>query len=56
MHFDLYFREEDEYEDSAVQSNKSNDGGSRAANESQANSLGQGQGRSGLREAGWSTN
>nr|XP_034320672.1 colorectal mutant cancer protein-like isoform X1 [Crassostrea gigas] len=32
-------REEDEYEDSAVQSNKSNDGGSRAANESQANSL-----------------
>nr|XP_022311817.1 colorectal mutant cancer protein-like isoform X1 [Crassostrea virginica] len=32
-------REEDEYEDAAVQSNKSNDGGSRAANESQANSL-----------------
>lgn len=54
MHFNLYYREEDEYEDSAVQSNKSNDGGSRAANESQANSLGQGQ--SGLREAGWSKN
>ncbi|XP_048749887.2 colorectal mutant cancer protein-like isoform X2 [Ostrea edulis] len=32
-------REEDEYEDTAAQSNKSNDGGSRAANESQANSL-----------------
>ncbi|XP_061190130.1 colorectal mutant cancer protein-like isoform X2 [Saccostrea echinata] len=32
-------REEDEYEDAAVQSNKSNDGGSRAANDSQASGL-----------------
>ena len=39
--FFCFNREEDEYEDAAVQSNKSNDGGSRAANESQANSLGQ---------------